>query len=104
LLAAVLDRRQWIISPRFIVARPQRFVQRAIRFGVRIQPVRLSGQKRVRPARRRDQRDSPGLRANTPRCSQVETPPWSWRRRIEGFFVGRLSDSAAWRCTTTRRP
>src|SRR5208282_307523 len=96
LLAAALDGTQRPFPPGRVVARLQRVVERAVGFDVGIEQIVLRRQKRVRPARRGDQRHPPLALLDDP-CAgrtEVETPPRSRRGGIEFGLRRKLAQTA----------
>src|SRR5208283_5846511 len=92
LLTARLDRRRWIVSPRVIVARTQRLEERTIRGCVRVEVMVLLNQKRMRPSRRRQQRDAPRTGGKDARRggAEIEQAPRRGRGRVELRRRGRV--------------
>src|SRR6516225_6145382 len=92
LLAAVLHRRRRIAPPFLVATRTQRVIHSPIGGGVRIQEVILRRKECVRPARRRQQRHSPGTGLENPgrRPAEIEEPRGSGSRRIQIRLRGRV--------------
>src|SRR3989454_1707575 len=95
LLAALLDRGQRRLAPGRPVASLERRVQDAVGRDIRIEEVVLARQERVGPARRGDERDTPGApcQGAGARGAEVEAAPGHRRGRVELIAGRRLGEA-----------
>src|SRR3989441_10808281 len=95
LLAALLDRGQRRLAPGRPVASLERRVQDAVGRDIRIEEVVLGRQERVGPARRGDERDTPGAPRQGAGAggAEVEAAPGHRRGRVELITGRRLGEA-----------
>jgi len=99
-LAGIFDLSKRTLAPRSIVSGLEGAVQERVGFSVRIEMIRLLGQKGVRPARRRDECNPPRAIRHSARAGSAELKAARGRRRwwIEllcGQLLANLAEIAA---------